>query len=42
MSKTVDSKMLQTVRNHDISFGKVVAHDQLSHLVLNKLIMLPW
>ena len=36
VSKTVDTKMLQTVRNNDISFGKVVAHDQLSHLVINK------
>ena len=25
------------VRNYDISFGKVVAPDQLSHLVINKI-----
>ena len=36
VSKTVDTKMLQTVMNNDISFGKVVAHDQLSHLLINK------
>ena len=38
VNKTVDTKMSQKVRNNDSSFGKVVAHDQLSHLV----IMLPW
>ena len=37
VSKSVDTKMLQTVRNNDVSFGKVVAHDQLSHLVINKI-----
>ena len=37
VSKTVDTKMLQTVRNNDISFGKVVAHCQLFHLVINKI-----
>ena len=37
VSKTVDTKMLQTVRNNDIFIGKVVAHDQLSHLVINKI-----
>ena len=30
-------QMFQTVRNNDVSFGKVVAHDQLSHLVINKI-----
>ena len=39
VSKTVDTKLLQTVRNNDISFGKVVAHDQLSHLIINKIIV---
>ena len=29
--------MLQTIRNNEISFGKVVAHDQLSHLEINKV-----
>ena len=33
--KTVKTKMLQTVWNNDISFGKVFAHDQLSYLVTN-------
>ena len=37
VSKTVDTKMLQTVWNNDISFGKIVAHDQLPHLVINKI-----
>ena len=37
VSKTVDTKMLQMVMNNDISFGKVVAHDQLYHLVMNKI-----
>ena len=37
VSKSVDTKMLQTFRNNDISFGKVVAHNQLSHLVINKI-----
>ena len=35
VSKTVKTKMLQTVWNNDISFGKVFAHDQLSYLVTN-------
>ena len=29
--------MLQAVRNNDILFGKVAAHNQLSHLVINKI-----
>ena len=37
VSKTVGTKMLQTVRNNDISFGRVVAHEQQSHLVINKI-----
>ena len=38
VSKTVDTKMLQTViRNSNISFGKVVTHDQLSNLVVNRI-----
>ena len=38
VSKTVDTKMLQTViRNSNISFGKVVSHDQLSNLVVNRI-----
>ena len=37
VSKTIDTKMLQTVRNNDISFGKEVARDQHSHLVINKI-----
>ena len=37
VSKTVDTKMLQMVRNNDISFVKTVAHDQLYHLVINKI-----
>ena len=37
VSKTVDTKMLQTVKNNDVLFGKVVAHDQLFHLVILKI-----
>ena len=37
VSKTVYTKMLQTVRNNGIAFGKVVAYEQLSHLVINKI-----
>ena len=37
LAKRRSKKMLQTVRNNDISFDKVVAHDQLSHLVINKI-----
>ena len=37
VSKTVDTKTLQTVRNNGILLGKIVAHDQLSHLVINKI-----
>ena len=36
VSKTFRTKVLQAVRNNDISFGKFVAHDQLPHLVINK------
>ena len=37
VSKTIDTKMLQTVRNNDNSFGREVARDQHSHLVINKI-----
>ena len=37
VSKTIDTNMLQTVRSNHISFGKEVAQDQLSHLVINKI-----
>ena len=37
VGKTVDTKMWQTVWNNDISFGKIFAHDQLSHLVIAKI-----